>query len=181
MTLRRETRVADRRTCRASTLAAVVPLSEPAAFRMLKRMPRRVLVAGWIVVSFCCCLATVVPAQAQLSFAPSAAAAQPTQTAQPVQAAPQLQALPAGQQPQAGVPAEVHADVAEAIRVGRELESQRRWSEALTFYEEALRRTPQHQTLEERLHLTRIHYDLTGRYGDPTYVDSCLLYTSRCV
>lgn len=135
-------------------------------------MPRRVLVAGWIVVSFCCCWATVAPAQAQLSFAPSAAAAKPTQSVQPVQAAPQLQALPAGQQPQAGVPAEVHADVAEAIRVGRELEAQRRWSEALTFYEEALRRTPQHQTLEERLHLTRIHYDLTGRYGDATYVDS---------
>lgn len=52
---------------------------------------------------------------------------------------------------------------------GRELETQRRWSEALSWYEDALRQYPQHQSLEERLHLTRIHYDLSGRYGDQAY------------
>lgn len=63
-------------------------------------------------------------------------------------------------------------EVAEALRTGRQLEAERRWSEALTWYEEALRRNPQQPTLEERLHLTRIHYDLSGRFGDPTYRES---------
>jgi len=63
-------------------------------------------------------------------------------------------------------------EVAEALRAGRQLESERRWSEALTWYEEALRRNPQQPTLEERLHLTRIHYDLSGRFGDSTYRES---------
>lgn len=63
-------------------------------------------------------------------------------------------------------------EVAEALRAGRQLEAERRWSEALTWYEEALRRNPQQPTLEERLHLTRIHYDLSGRFGDATYRES---------
>jgi len=67
---------------------------------------------------------------------------------------------------------QAHQDVAEALKTGRQLESERRWSEALTWYEEALRRNPQQPTLEERLHLTRIHYDLSGRFGDPTYRES---------
>lgn len=61
--------------------------------------------------------------------------------------------------------------VAEALSRGNELESQRRWSEALTWYEEALRRHPQQPKLEERLHLTRMHYDLSLRYGDAAYRD----------
>jgi carboxyl-terminal processing protease len=59
--------------------------------------------------------------------------------------------------------------VAEALNRGNELESQRRWSEALTFYEDALRRYPQQPKLEERLHLTRMHYDLSLRYGDAAF------------
>jgi carboxyl-terminal processing protease len=131
---------------------------------MFKRMLRRVLAAGWIAASLCCCLTTAAPAFGQLSFAPTSSAPAPSASApQQLQAVPQAQAID---------PAQLQADVSEAIRVGRELEAQRRWSEALTFYEEALRRTPQQQVLEERLHLTRIHYDLAGRYGDNSYVES---------
>src|SRR6185436_7320286 len=61
--------------------------------------------------------------------------------------------------------------VAEALQRGNELETQRRWSEALTWYEDALRKHPQQPKLEERLHLTRMHYDLSLRYGDAAYRD----------
>lgn len=72
--------------------------------------------------------------------------------------------------PQSAVAAPIDAQaVAEALLRGNELESQRRWSEALTWYEDALRLHPQQPKLEERLHLTRMHYDLALRYGDAAY------------
>ena len=114
-------------------------------------MLRRVLRSLSLFAGLCCCIVSVDAAQAQLSF---------TQT----QAAAPQSAATSGA-------ADVHQDVAESLRQGRELEAQRRWSEALAFYEEALRRNPQQQPLEERLHLTRIHYDLAGRYGDPQFRD----------
>jgi len=100
-----------------------------------------------------------ISAPAQFAPAPSAAPlAAPAFNGAAASAAP---ASPQAQQ-----------EVAEALKTGRQLESERRWSEALTWYEEALRRNPQQPTLEERLHLTRIHYDLSGRFGDPTYRES---------
>src|SRR6476620_1397619 len=49
---------------------------------------------------------------------------------------------------------------------GKQLESQRRWGEALTLYEEAARKNPGQIVLEERLELSRINYDLARRYAD---------------
>ena len=49
---------------------------------------------------------------------------------------------------------------------GRELETQRRWGEAVTLYEEASRRNPGQPALEERLDLAKIHYDIGRRYAD---------------
>ncbi len=55
---------------------------------------------------------------------------------------------------------------------GQELEAQRRWGEALTLYEEALRSYPHDRDLAERLQVSRIHYDLSRRYHDRTFLQS---------
>jgi len=94
------------------------------------------------------------PASAQAPFSAGAAAFAPAPAAAKPVPAPLLVA---------------DEHVAKVLVKGRELEIQRRWSEALTWYEEALRQYPQQQSLEQRLHLTRIHYDLSGRYGDAAY------------
>jgi carboxyl-terminal processing protease len=52
------------------------------------------------------------------------------------------------------------------------LETQRRWGEALAYYEDALRLYPEEQSLERRFELTRLHYDLARRYADHSYSDS---------
>jgi carboxyl-terminal processing protease len=115
---------------------------------------------GWALL-----VATMpVVAQAQVSLAVPGPIGQ-QQTA-PQQTAPQQIAVA----PAAAAPIDGQA-VAEALQRGNELESQRRWSEALTWYEDALRAHPQQPKLEERLHLTRMHYDLSLRYGDPVYRD----------
>ncbi len=55
---------------------------------------------------------------------------------------------------------------------GRQLETQRRWGEALAYYEDALRLYPEEQSLERRFELTRLHYDLARRYADRSYSQS---------
>src|SRR5687768_8402263 len=57
--------------------------------------------------------------------------------------------------------------VDELLRQGLSLETERRWGEALTHYEQGLREHPdQAAVIERRLELSRIHYDLTRRYND---------------
>lgn len=55
---------------------------------------------------------------------------------------------------------------------GYDLEAGRRWGEALTLYEEALRDYPGEPRLEERFHRSRIHYDLARRYSDTSFQQS---------
>lgn len=131
-------------------------------------MCRRVLLA---LIASCGALSfglLSTPASAQVSFA---APPVPTQSAtqSAAQPAPQAVALP-----EVFTPPQVHDTqaVAEALHHGGKLENERRWSEALTWYEDALRRFPQQPKLEERLHLTRMHYDLAVRYGDPAFRES---------
>jgi carboxyl-terminal processing protease len=52
---------------------------------------------------------------------------------------------------------------------GRALETQNRWSEAVSFYEEASRKNPGQPALEERLDLAKVHYDIGRRYADSTF------------
>ncbi|MEX2142502.1 MAG: S41 family peptidase [Pirellulales bacterium] len=52
---------------------------------------------------------------------------------------------------------------------GRTLETQNRWSEAVSLYEEASRKTPGQPALEERLDLAKLHYDIARRYADSTF------------
>jgi carboxyl-terminal processing protease len=52
----------------------------------------------------------------------------------------------------------------------RQFESQQRWGEALTVYEEALREHRGDATLTGRHDLAKIHYDLARRYADASFV-----------
>jgi len=57
------------------------------------------------------------------------------------------------------------------LDAGREMERERRWGEALSHYEEALRRFPSDQSLHRRFDHARLHYDLARRYNDRTFRD----------
>jgi carboxyl-terminal processing protease len=60
--------------------------------------------------------------------------------------------------------------VDELLRQGQSLETERRWGEALTHYEQGLRHFPDQATvIEPRLELSRIHYDLNRRYNDNSF------------
>ena len=78
------------------------------------------------------------------------------------------------QQSAAGKPAVAsgETEIAELLSRGQRLESEHRWGEALTFYEDAHRQYPTAHHIEQRLQLCRIHYDLTRRYGDRTFRDT---------
>jgi len=49
------------------------------------------------------------------------------------------------------------------------MERDRRWGEALSHYEDALRRYPGEDLLHRRFDETRLHYDLSRRYDDRTF------------
>jgi len=61
------------------------------------------------------------------------------------------------------------AAIGDLLSRGRALENERRWGEALTHYEEAFRQYPAEQDLEQRLQISRMHYDLSRRYNDRTF------------
>jgi carboxyl-terminal processing protease len=65
--------------------------------------------------------------------------------------------------------AEPQGDLAVVLERGTQLERQRRWAEALTHYEEALRLHPERTDISQRLHLARRHYDVCRRYADSTF------------
>ncbi len=67
-------------------------------------------------------------------------------------------------QPPAGTP-----EVETVLSEGRALETQNRWSEAVSLYEDAARKNPGLPTLEERLDLAKLHYDVGRRYADSTF------------
>ncbi len=56
------------------------------------------------------------------------------------------------------------------LRRASQLEGERRWGEALTVYEEALREHPNEPTIGDRHNLAKIHYDLGRRYGDSSFL-----------
>lgn len=57
----------------------------------------------------------------------------------------------------------------DVLRRGAELEAGRRWGEALTHYEDALRDFPADPGLTQRLELARIHYGIVRRYNDASF------------
>lgn len=65
---------------------------------------------------------------------------------------------------------EQSAEVGDLLRYGRELELERRWAEALSHYETALRKFPANETFKRRLDYSRLHYDVVRRCADTSYV-----------
>jgi len=64
------------------------------------------------------------------------------------------------------------ADIADALQRGRQLEVERRWGDALTHYEDALRLYPGESSLQRRFDFTRLHYDLGRRYADRSFCEA---------
>ncbi|MBI82198.1 MAG: peptidase S41 [Planctomycetaceae bacterium] len=60
----------------------------------------------------------------------------------------------------------------ETLDAGMRLEQNRKWAEALTHYEDALQQFPERSEIEQRLSVSRTHYDLVRRYTDSSYVQS---------
>ena len=55
---------------------------------------------------------------------------------------------------------------------GHQLERERRWGEALSHYENAIRAFPRQRSLQQRFESARLHYDLGRRYGDRSFRDA---------
>jgi carboxyl-terminal processing protease len=61
-------------------------------------------------------------------------------------------------------------ELATVFEQGSQLERERKWPEALSFYEKHLKQYPTRTDLQQRLAIARAHYDVTRRYNDATYV-----------
>ena len=62
---------------------------------------------------------------------------------------------------------------------GSRLERERRWAEALSHYEDALRQHPQRPDLQQRVSLARAHYEVCRRYNDPSFATALTTLTER--
>jgi len=71
------------------------------------------------------------------------------------------------------------AEVNQVIERGARLEEQRRWGEALSHYEQALRQHPGASDIEKRLVLARAHYDVARRYNDTSFLTSTAAMADR--
>ena len=65
------------------------------------------------------------------------------------------------------------------LQQATQLESEQRWGEALSIYEEALREHPDDPTLDSRRALAKIHYDLGRRYGDTSFLQAVSSLSER--
>jgi carboxyl-terminal processing protease len=82
--------------------------------------------------------------------------------------APRLQPVPLPSAPAAPSAAAAAVDPEILLR-GQKFETQRRWGEALSLYEDAYRSNPAFPGLNSRIDLARIHYDLDRRYADGSF------------
>ncbi len=58
----------------------------------------------------------------------------------------------------------------ELLDNGKQLERDRRWQEAIQQYEKLNRKFPNQIEVERRLQISRIHFDVTRRYSDKTFI-----------
>lgn len=80
---------------------------------------------------------------------------------------------PAGAQTRLSPPAASDTPaIQEIFQLGQQLESERRWDEALSHYERALRQHPGRGDLEDRVVLARFHYDVARRYHDASFLET---------
>lgn len=74
---------------------------------------------------------------------------------------------------QVRIPGEALADQNEinvALDQGAALEREGRWGEALTHYEDSVKKFPESNDLQSRMIIARIHWDFGRRYNDTTYL-----------
>lgn len=62
--------------------------------------------------------------------------------------------------------------VDELMRQGERLERERRWSDALAYYEKAVRDYPERSEFQQRVTVARTHLDVARRYADRSFVTS---------
>ncbi len=55
---------------------------------------------------------------------------------------------------------------------GKRFEYERRWQEAIQFYEKALKKNPRFRDCNERLQICRVHFDVTRRYSDRSFLQT---------
>ena len=60
-------------------------------------------------------------------------------------------------------------EVDEVLARGRQLEAERRWAEALSHYEDAIRAYPGSPSLQQRYAVARQYFDLNRRYSDRSF------------
>lgn len=60
----------------------------------------------------------------------------------------------------------------EVLRVGKGLEQQKRWQEAIQHYEKSLKSLPLNKQITERMQISRVHLDVTRRYADRSFIES---------
>ncbi|NOZ40585.1 MAG: S41 family peptidase [Planctomycetes bacterium] len=78
--------------------------------------------------------------------------------------------VPASSEPVTILPEALPSNALSAVlEEGRKLESNSRWGEALSHYEEALREHRSNKTLLERHNLAKLHYSLDRRYHDRSF------------
>jgi carboxyl-terminal processing protease len=70
-------------------------------------------------------------------------------------------------------------ELADVMKNGARLERERRWAEALSHYEDALRQHPDRPDLKQRVTLARAHYDVCRRYNDLSYNAALRTLTER--
>ncbi len=76
-------------------------------------------------------------------------------------------------------PIATHDDIAAVLENGSRLERERRWAEALSHYEDALRAHPQRPELQQRVSVARAHYEVCRRYNDQSYNTALATLTER--
>ncbi len=76
-------------------------------------------------------------------------------------------------------PVVTHDDLAVVLEQGSRLERERRWAEALSHYEDALRQHPNRPDLQQRVSVARAHYEVCRRYNDPSFATSVSALSER--
>lgn len=58
----------------------------------------------------------------------------------------------------------------EILGEGAKLETNKQWGEALSLYQQAVRKYPKNRSLQTRRSVARIHYDVQRRYADSSFI-----------
>ncbi len=69
--------------------------------------------------------------------------------------------------------------LSELLQHGDALEQDRRWGDALTYYEDAVRKHPERRELQQRITVARTHMDIARRYSDASFIKSLRQLTEQ--